>query len=84
MNLLKYLIMPLSPRSSLQQLAEDKQQTIVALIELGIIGFLYTLTVYIGYLNGFGAVVKPILARPPEKYYLWDSRYMLPVWSCHC
>ena len=44
-----------------------------------LLGTLYTVSVFIGFLNGFGAVVEPILPIPPSEYYLWETFFTIPV-----
>jgi len=44
-----------------------------------LMGLMYTVTVLIGYLNGFGAVVKPWIPIPAEDYYFWQTFFVIPV-----
>jgi hypothetical protein len=38
---------------------------------------MYTVTVGVGYLNGFGAVLKPWLPIPAEDYYFWETLFVI-------
>lgn len=39
----------------------------------------YTITVYIGYRNGFGAVLEPFINIPASDYYFWQTFYTIPI-----
>lgn len=45
-----------------------------------VMGSLYTLAVFVGYLKGFGATIEPWLRIPAEGYYLWETLFTLPVY----
>jgi hypothetical protein len=45
-----------------------------------VMGVLYTITVLVGYLHGFGAVWEPWLPIPAEEYYLWETFFIIPVY----
>lgn len=79
-KLLSYLLLPIhKPNEKLQLLIHDQRKVVYGFISLLLIGILYTITVYIGYRNGFGAVVTPFLAIPAEDYYFWEPFFALPV-----
>jgi hypothetical protein len=45
-----------------------------------LIGGLYTVAVYVGYLHGFGAVLTPFLRIPAERYYFWQTFFCIPAY----
>jgi hypothetical protein len=63
----------LLPRKTTRRLLEDPhrlRQTTAASLLMGV---LYTASVFIGYLHGFGAVMEPWLPIPARDYYLWET-----------
>lgn len=44
-----------------------------------VFALMYTFTVAIGYFNGFGAVVEPVLRIPAEEYYAYEAFFALPL-----
>jgi|GEM_PF-1277163 len=79
-KLFTYILIPIhKPAERLRQLLEDQRRVLYGFLSLLLLGILYTITIYIGYRNGFGAVVKPFLVIPAEDYYLWETFFALPV-----
>lgn len=79
-QLLSYILLPIhKPNEKLELLIYDQRKVFYGFVSLFLLGILYTITIYIGYRNGFGAVVKPFLAIPAEEYYFWETFFALPV-----
>lgn len=79
-KLFSYILIPIyQPRAKLQSFLNDTSKVLYAFMALFTLGILYTITIYIGYRHGFGAVVKPFLAIPAEQYYFWETFFALPV-----
>lgn len=75
-----YFVLPLvRPAKRMDELFNDERRVKFAALNLLIIGLLYTFTIYMGYRNGFGAVVKPFIAIPAEDYYLYELFFALPL-----
>jgi len=79
MKMLRYFFIPFNPKGPIRQLLEDARKTTYSMIDLGTIGGLFTIAVYVGYRNGFGAVVRPFLSIPPERYSLWEIFLCIPA-----
>ena len=78
---LLYVLLPIyKPTRQISAFFNDKHKVGYAVLALFILGLLYTFTIVVGYLNGFGAAHSPWLAIPPEDYYLWESFFALPVY----
>lgn len=79
-QLIKYLFsVVFIPNRSLPHLFRDRNRVVYALVALLALGILYTLTVFVGYKNGFGAVMTPALNIPADQYYLWQTFFALPI-----
>lgn len=79
-RLLKYLVIPVyRPNKRIRQLRDDDDRLAYGMIALLMIGLLYTFTVWIGYMNGFGAALPPALNIPAEEYYFWEIFFAMPV-----
>jgi hypothetical protein len=78
-RLIEYFLLPLiKPVERMRRLVEDDRKVAYGFIIYVILGLLYTVTVTIGYLNGFGAVTKPLINIPEEKYYLYQAFFQVP------
>jgi hypothetical protein len=78
----EYLLFPIFPKRYSSRLPEEKRRTAYAALLLLILGALYTVTVCIGWRNGYGAVMPPVLNIPAEKYYFYAMFFNLPVFFC--
>ncbi len=79
-SLLKYFFIPIyRPKHSMIQLLEDKHKMGYSFSIFLFLGLIYTLTVFIGYKNGFGAVEEPFIKIPAEDYYFWQMFYQIPL-----
>jgi hypothetical protein len=79
-RLLKYLVIPVyRPNKRIGQLINDSDRLAYGIIALLMIGLLYTFTILIGYINGFGAAFPPVLNIPAEEYYFWEIFFAMPV-----
>ncbi len=67
------------PSSIYVNLFHDKRKVLISFSMLMVLGILYTITVIFGYKNGFGAIVKPILSIPSNKYYFYEIFFGIPV-----
>ena len=75
-----YLLIPIyKPKQGLCRLLTDRLALGYALLSLLLMGVLYTIAVYIGYRNGFGAVLTPFLSISAEEYYLWETFFVVPA-----
>jgi hypothetical protein len=78
-NFIEYFLLPLvRPGERLRRLSEDNRKVAYGFVVYLILGLLYTFTVLVGYLNGFGAVSEPLLKIPAEKYYLYQTFFQIP------
>ncbi len=80
MKFFRYFALPLvRPGKTLDELIADRRGPLYGLAVLALLGALYTFTVYLGYLRGFGAVTPVLLNVAPEKYYYYETFFCLPV-----
>ncbi len=76
----RYALLPLiHPHRRLEELLEDKHHLAYSASMILAIGVLYTITVAVGYRNGFGAAVTPWLNIPASEYYFWEQFFVIPV-----
>ncbi|WP_069650780.1 YIP1 family protein [Caloranaerobacter ferrireducens] len=76
----KYLTIPVyNTKKYIEQLINDEYKITYGIVFLLLLGGLYTITVYVGYIRGFGAVVEPFLSIPAEEYYLWETFFTIPI-----
>jgi hypothetical protein len=76
----KYFFIPVfKPKQNIINLLEDKHKIAYSFITFLFLGCIYTITVYIGYQKGFGAVQEPFLKIPAEDYYFWQMFYQIPL-----
>jgi len=79
-NLVKYFFVPIfKPKQNIIKLLVDKHKMAYSFIIFLFLGSIYTITVFIGYKNGFGAVQEPFLKIPAEDYYFWQMFYQIPL-----
>ncbi len=62
-----------------EKIFADNKKLGKASLFLFFIAVLYTFTVGIGYTNGFGAVVEPILKIPADEYYYYEMFFAIPL-----
>jgi hypothetical protein len=80
-QLVDYIIrIALRPGTTAKALLEDKSPLSYGVGATLLIGIMYTITVFFGYINGFGAVVEPWLPIPAENYYFWELFFVIPVY----
>lgn len=70
----------LRPRATAKAITDDPAALNYGLCAWLLMGAMYTITVCLGWLNGFGAVVEPWLPIPPEDYYFWEMFFVIPVY----
>ncbi len=75
-----YFIIPVfKPVTGVRRLLQDKNRVLYGFLLFLTLGILYTITVFIGWKNGFGAVVEPFVKIPAEKYYFYQMFYQIPL-----
>ena len=75
-----YLSIPVfNSQEKIKVLTQDEWKIKFASSAILLLGFLYTITVIIGYQRGFGAVVPPLLPIPAEEYYFWETFFTIPI-----
>lgn len=71
--------MALRPRLTTVRLLQRPKRPQLGVAACLFIGGLYTATVFIGYLHGFGAVWEPWLPIPARDYYFWETFFTIPA-----
>jgi hypothetical protein len=66
----------LLPRKTTRRLLKDPQRLGQGITACLLIGVLYTVSVFVGRLHGFGAVMEPWLPTPARDYHLWETFFM--------
>lgn len=80
MRVLSYVVgMALHPQSTARRLVEDPHRLHEGIAACLSMGVLYTISVFVGYLHGFGAVMDPWLPIPARDYYLWETFFTIPA-----
>ena len=69
----------ISPRKTFNELLQDPDRFNHGTAVTIFVGILYTITVISGYLNGFGAIVKPWIPLSPKDYYYYEIFFCLPL-----
>lgn len=78
-QLLYYFLLPVyRPIHTLGSLRDDPQKLGRSFAVYSFLCVIYTLTVLLAYLKGFGAVVAPMLNIPAADYYGWQIFYQWP------
>lgn len=73
----------LRPGTTFEKLLTEPRPISYGSLAILLVGTLYTITVIIGYLNGFGAAVPPFLPIAAQDYYLAEAFFTIPVfWIC--
>jgi hypothetical protein len=62
----------------MRELVRDGRKVGYGLAIYVLLGLLYTVTVAVGYLNGFGAVTEPWLRITAEDYYVYQAFFQIP------
>ena len=79
-KLMHYFLLPLiNPGERMRQLSQDDRKVWYGFLIYVILGGMYTITVWIGYQNGFGAVTEPLINIPAEEYYYYQTFFQIPV-----
>ena len=74
-----FTVSVLKPKSTYTRIFANPHKVGISSLLLFVLGICYTFTVIVGYKNGFGAVVTPMLNIPPEKYYFYEAFFGIPV-----
>jgi len=73
----------LRPGTTFEKLLAEPLPIVYGSLAILLVGALYTITVIIGYLNGFGAPTLPFLPIAAKDYYLYEAFFTIPVfWIC--
>lgn len=80
-SILRYFVLPAwRPVSGVRSLLADERGLARALLLYLVLCLLYTATIFLGYLRGFGAPTVPFLSIDPERYYLWEAFFASSVY----
>lgn len=71
--------MALRPQRTTIRLLEHPHRLGQGIAACLLMGVLYTISVFVGYLHGFGAVMQPWLPIPAADYYLWETFFTVPA-----
>lgn len=79
--ILRYLLVPVwRPVNGVRDIIIARRGLARALLLYLALCLLYTGTIILGYLRGFGAPTAPLLVIEPGSYYLWEAFFAAPVY----
>jgi hypothetical protein len=79
-HLLSYFLLPVfKPFRNLDLLIQDEHKVRRSTIIFLFLGIIYTISVQLAYMQGFGAVIQPFLNIPAQDYYAWQRFFQIPL-----
>jgi hypothetical protein len=79
-DLFRYFFLPIfRPSRQIHRLYQERAMLGYSLVIYLFLGVIYTVTVQIAYVRGFGAMVDPFLKIPAEDYYFWQRFFQIPL-----
>ena len=71
------------PSATFEKLLAEAKPIAYGSFSILLVGVLYTITTWIGYINGFGAYTLPFLPVSPDDYYFYQTFFTIMVfWLC--
>ena len=79
-GLIGYIIgIPLRSGVTTRTLLTDSHRLRWGVAACLLLGTIYTVSVFVGCLNGFGAIAQPWLPIPAQDHYLWETFFTIPA-----
>lgn len=67
------------PRAAFDRLLAEPNPLVYGGLAILLVGILYTIAQFVGYLNGFGPCWKPFLPIAEKEYYFYQTFFTIPV-----
>jgi hypothetical protein len=75
----RFFLLPIyKPRQGIDSLVRNKRKIGYAVLIFLFLGIIYTISVQLAYMKGFGANVEPFIKIPANEYYFWQRFYQIP------
>ena len=75
----RFFFLPIyKPLKGISELVENKRKISYSIVIFLFLGIIYTFSVQVALMRGFGAQVEPFIKIPAEDYYFWQRFFQIP------